>query len=83
MHTCTHTHSCVAMVQVPLNSWVVLATKRDGSKAYEFVEMMKKVCPSLGIKVSCTCSRCVWTDLVYGRICVVVVVVVYNYFCLL
>ena len=40
------------ILQVPLNSWVVLATKRDASKAFEYVEMMKKVCPSLGIKVS-------------------------------
>ena len=39
-------------LQVPLNSWVVMVTKRDYSKAYDFVEMMKKVCPSLGINVS-------------------------------
>ena len=46
------TDECVACVQVPLKSWVVVCTKRDSSKAFEFKEMMKRVCPSLGIDVS-------------------------------
>ena len=37
---------------VPLRQWVVVYTKRDSSKAHDFVSMMQKVCPQMGIDVT-------------------------------
>jgi aubergine-like protein len=39
------------IVAVPLRQWVVVVTKRDRSKAVEFVNMMKRVAPPMGIEV--------------------------------
>ena len=39
---------------VPLRSWMVLYVNRDKSKALEFVTMMKKVTPAMGIEVRST-----------------------------
>lgn len=36
---------------VPLQTWVVLYVNRDRSKANDFITMMKKVTPSMGIRV--------------------------------
>ena len=36
---------------VPLQNWVVLYVNRDRSKANDFITMMKKVTPSMGIHV--------------------------------
>ncbi|XP_019856843.1 PREDICTED: piwi-like protein 1 isoform X2 [Amphimedon queenslandica] len=36
---------------VPLTHWLLLVTKRDSGKAVDFIEMMKKVCPPMGIEV--------------------------------
>ena len=36
---------------VPLQNWVVLFVNRDRSKANDFITMMKKVTPSMGIHV--------------------------------
>lgn len=41
-------------MQVPLKNWVIVSTKRDSSKTHDFSEMMKRVCPSMGIEV------CLW-----------------------
>ena len=35
---------------VPLKNWVVLYTRRDQSRANDFVSIMLKVCPSIGIE---------------------------------
>lgn len=37
--------------QVPLKEWVIVVTKRDRAKAVEFLNMMKKVTPPMGIEV--------------------------------
>lgn len=36
---------------VPLRNWMVLFVNRDRSKAFEFINMMKKVTPAMGIQV--------------------------------
>ena len=36
---------------VPLRNWLVLYVNRDKSKAVEFVNMMNKVTPAMGIEV--------------------------------
>ena len=36
---------------VPLENWLVLFVNRDKSKAIEFINMMKKVTPAMGIQV--------------------------------
>ncbi|XP_076360662.1 piwi-like protein 1 [Tachypleus tridentatus] len=36
---------------VHLNNWLVIVSKRDGCKANDFITMMKKVCPSMGINI--------------------------------
>ena len=36
---------------VPLQNWLVLYVNRDKSKAAEFMNMMKKVTPAMGIQV--------------------------------
>ena len=36
---------------VPLVNWLLLVTRRDSSKASDLIEMMKKVCPPMGIEV--------------------------------
>ena len=38
---------------VPLNDWVLVFFKRDAPRAMEFFNMLKKVTPSMGMKVSC------------------------------
>ncbi|XP_072051349.1 piwi-like protein 1 [Amphiura filiformis] len=38
------------LTPVNLNHWMVIATKRDSSKAQEFLNTMSKVCPQMGIK---------------------------------
>ncbi|KAI8521140.1 Piwi-like protein 2 [Branchiostoma belcheri] len=43
---------CCALPQVDLQCWMVLFFSRDESKANDFITMMKKVCPSLGIRVN-------------------------------
>ncbi|XP_078658725.1 piwi-like protein 1 isoform X2 [Branchiostoma floridae x Branchiostoma belcheri] len=40
------------LVPVDLQCWMVLFFSRDESKANDFITMMKKVCPSLGIRVN-------------------------------
>lgn len=37
---------------VPLHNWLVLYVNRDKSKALDFVTMMNKVTPAMGIEVS-------------------------------
>ena len=37
---------------VPLKNWVVVFAKKDRPRAYEFVNMVKKVCLPLGMVVS-------------------------------
>ena len=37
---------------VPLKNWVVVFTKKDRPRAYEFVNMVKKVSPPLGMVIS-------------------------------
>lgn len=37
---------------VPLRNWLVLYVNRDKSKALDFVTMMNKVTPAMGIEVS-------------------------------
>ena len=37
---------------VPLKNWVVVFSKKDRPRAYEFVNMVKKVCPPLGMVIS-------------------------------
>ena len=37
---------------VPLRNWLVLYVNRDKSKALDFVTMMSKVTPAMGIDVS-------------------------------
>ena len=37
---------------VPLKNWAVVFTKKDRPRAYEFVNMVKKVCPPLGMAIS-------------------------------
>ena len=37
---------------VPLRKWLLVFTKRDTSKAMDFLNMMKKVAPPMGIEVS-------------------------------
>ena len=37
---------------VPLRNWAVVFTKKDRPRAYEFVNMVKKVCPPLGMAIS-------------------------------
>ena len=39
------------IIPVSLQNWMVLFAKRDESKAFEFVNMMRKVTPALGIQV--------------------------------
>ena len=41
----------MSLWQVPLRQWVVVVTKRDRAKAAEFVNMMKRVAPPMGIEV--------------------------------
>ncbi len=36
---------------VPLNDWVIVFFKRDSPRAMEFVSMLMKVTPAMGIKV--------------------------------
>ena len=39
------------LLKVPLRQWIVVVTKRDRSKAVEFLNMMKRVAPPMGIEV--------------------------------
>nr|NP_001107667.1 seali [Strongylocentrotus purpuratus]ABY58155.1 seali [Strongylocentrotus purpuratus] len=45
---CTRQHVITA---VPLRNWVVVFTRRDAPKAAEFIQMMKQVCPQMGIEI--------------------------------
>ena len=38
-------------LQVDLNNWMVLYTRRDASKAQDFIQTMSQVCPAMGIQV--------------------------------
>ena len=38
-------------LKVPLRQWVLVVAKRDRSKAVEFLNMMKRVAPPMGIEV--------------------------------
>ena len=49
-HTHTHTHS-PSCVQVSLLDWAVLFVKKDQGKATDFVNMLSKVCPPIGMEV--------------------------------
>lgn len=35
---------------IDINSWMVISTKRDQPKAFEFVQTMKQCCPQMGFK---------------------------------
>lgn len=37
---------------VDLRNWIVLYTKRDSGKVQEYINMMSKVCPQMGIQCS-------------------------------
>lgn len=37
---------------IPLRNWVVLYTKRDQGRAHDFIDLMLKICPTLGIECS-------------------------------
>ena len=38
-------------LQVPLENWAVFVTQRDKGKAMDFISMLKKVAPPMGIEV--------------------------------
>ena len=38
--------------QIPLKHWVIVVTKRDRSKAVDFLDMMRRVTPPMGIEVA-------------------------------
>ena len=40
------------LVQVNLECWAVVCTRRDQQKAHDFVTMMKQVCPSFGMEIN-------------------------------
>ena len=39
------------LTAVNLEHWMVVATKRDSQKAQEFLNMMSRVCPQMGINI--------------------------------
>ena len=45
---------CVSwwLLQVALQNWLIVVTKRDSNRALDFMNMMKKVCPPMGIEVT-------------------------------
>ena len=55
---CALVSFCVlsASVQVSLLDWAVLFVKKDQGKATDFVNMLSKVCPPIGMEVSGTHS---------------------------
>ena len=40
------------LTAVPLRSWIVICTKKDNSRAFEFINMVKRVSPPLGMEVA-------------------------------
>ena len=51
---------------VPLHNWLVLYVNRDKSKAVEFVGMMNKVTPAMGIEVRGLMSTATTIVVIYG-----------------
>ncbi|XP_046554739.1 LOW QUALITY PROTEIN: piwi-like protein Ago3 [Haliotis rubra] len=39
------------LVAVDLRNWIVLYTKKDTPRATEYIQMMKRVCPQMGIQI--------------------------------